>query len=556
MNKKQEKKKEDKVIQIHEDTNKLKQLRKEVINKYNKLNNEDKIKSSKDIGVTSTMTKTKRVLNARTTIEKDLIEVNDLLDDLVKKVDAEKKKDEIKRTEIEKELDNLSNNELIPINEKNDIDDQLEEVKKKQAKEKAWQKKLVRSKDSGNIKTEVKKNVKLILDNDPNLKGLFKYNRFSHDIDITEDKTIDLRKQGGGFVEFCTGLLQDSDYTSFAIYCESYPDYHVSFKDNTIVKGMEASAKQNSYNPLKDYMDNAFKDWDGKPHIMELFNTYLGVDDSEANKTMLKIWFIGAVAEVYRAGTKNDYSLDLVGGQGVGKTTLLRKISINSNEYYTDSFKKDFESPDSLVNITSSFIVNDDEMKISRSISFEELKKFTTMQIFKFRKPYARLPVRRKRSFAFARTTNHIDYIYDTSGDRRFFPIMVHKEKQKKTISHLTNAEIKQVWGDAVHLYKERLKEKGLNHLLELAPIEEALIMDNREQFIHHTDLEEELVNLIENDYKYSRFIPNKEIAQHLIHEDNFSTQTKLAAKVKQIMEEKLGYKQKTKNKQRGYQKI
>ena len=37
------------------------------------------------------------------------------------------------------------------------------------------------------------------------------------------------------------------------------------------------------------------------------------------------MWLVGAVAKVYEPFTKFDYVLDLVGGQGVGKTSLLQK---------------------------------------------------------------------------------------------------------------------------------------------------------------------------------------------------------------------------------------
>lgn len=80
---------------------------------------------------------------------------------------------------------------------------------------------------------------------------------------------------------------------------------------------------------------------------------------------------MGAVAKAYNPKTKFDFVLDLVGGQGVGKTSLLQKLAplgLYTDQFNTFSNKDDFEV------MKNALIVNDDEMTASNSASFEEIK--------------------------------------------------------------------------------------------------------------------------------------------------------------------------------------
>lgn len=93
------------------------------------------------------------------------------------------------------------------------------------------------------------------------------------------------------------------------------------------------------------------------------------------------------VAKAANPDTKFDWVLDLVGGQGVGKTTLLMKLAPPGT--YTDQFLS-FTDKDDFAAMRNALIVNDDEMTVSNRTSFEEIKKFITMKEFTYRPPYAR----------------------------------------------------------------------------------------------------------------------------------------------------------------------
>ncbi|KAA8807141.1 VapE domain-containing protein, partial [Lactobacillus crispatus] len=173
-----------------------------------------------------------------------------------------------------------------------------------------------------------------------------------------------------------------------------------------------------------DYMNEAYKNYDKKRRLDDFFPDFLGVTKSDASILITRLWFMGGVAKVYHPLTKVDQSLDLVGSQGVGKTSILQNLAPYG--LYTDQFNS-FTDKDDLSNLIGMFIINDDEMTASSKSSFEEMKRFLTDNNFKYRPPYAKHPKQFTKKFIFARTTNDRTYLKDKTGTRRFLPLMSHK---------------------------------------------------------------------------------------------------------------------------------
>ena len=90
------------------------------------------------------------------------------------------------------------------------------------------------------------------------------------------------------------------------------------------------------------------------------------------------MFFVGAVTKVLSKACKIDFVLDIVGGQGVGKTSFLQKIG---KEWYTDAVT-DFQNKDNYDIMLKSLIVNDDEMVATKK------DKFCRAQIIRFESRY------------------------------------------------------------------------------------------------------------------------------------------------------------------------
>ena len=376
-----------------------------------------------------------------------------------------------------------------------------------------------------NIKRNSIKNVVAILENDPIFKGAFQYNKFSEENEITKDISK-LHINKGSFV--------DAYNDEIANYIENQQEYdHVIFDKNRIESAINIVSQRHAFNPMVDYMENAFKKYDGQRRLDDFFPKFLGVEKSAVTSLITRLWFMGGVAKVYHPLTKIDQSLDLVGSQGIGKTTLLQNLAPLG--LYTDQFNS-VTDKDDLGNLIGMFIVNDDEMAATSKSSFEEIKRFLTDNNFKYRPPYAKHPKQFVKKFIFARTTNNRTYLKDKTGTRRFLPLMTHKSLQElNPVTDLTPDYVQQIWGEAVWLYKQA-KDPFL-----LSPKQNELLENHRKQFEYVDSAEDELADVLYNDFHDADFIPTHELMDKLYKYND--------TKIRNLMDNVFNYE----SKKRGY---
>lgn len=332
--------------------------------------------------------------------------------------------------------------------------------------------------EKNQIKSNSSYNVLLALKADYQLNQSLKYNEFTEDVEIVNEMTL-------GKTIFQVGELPSNFESVLAIYFEK--ELNVIFTPIAVKNGLETFFTEKKYNPVKIYMENCKKRWDKKTRIAHLFRDYLGADDSELIEKIALIFFVAAVKKVYEPDFKFDYVLDLVGGQGVGKTSILQKIG---GDWYSDSIT-DFSNKDNFETMIRSLIVNDDEMVASKKMGFAELKAFVTKTRLRFRKAYARRAQEYPKKFVLARTTNEVAYLRDKTGERRFLPVMVNAKNQKKHPMNLTEEDVVQLWGEAMILY-----EGGYPTIFNKE--EEAELEQYRESFMYVDEIEDLLDDFLE----------------------------------------------------------
>ena len=332
--------------------------------------------------------------------------------------------------------------------------------------------------DKGGIKSNSPNNVLLSFKADDQLSIYLKHNEFSQEHELTKDIRI-------GNTFFKKGELPSNFDSVVKVYFESV--LGVAFSNQAMLDGMETFFSERSYNPVMEYMEKAAENWDGRKRINQMLQVYLGAEDIDLVSKIAEMWLVGAVAKVYEPYAKFDYVLDLVGGQGVGKTSLLQKLG---GEWYTDAVT-DFANKDNYDIMLKALIVNDDEMVASNRMSFAETKAFISKTSLRFRKPYMKRTEEFAKNFVLARTTNQKEYLKDKTGERRFLSVMADTSRQKKHPMEIEPETVEQIWGEAVTIYKagaDLMFDKETEERLEIY----------REKFMYRDEVELQVLEYLE----------------------------------------------------------
>lgn len=427
-----------------------------------------------------------------------------------------------------------NNDKVVPFDKKNA--EKLSQLTSKE--ENNWG---FKTNKYGQLKNNSLVNIEIILERDPILKDTFRFNEFTTEIDVVKSNSE---------LMFKTGQLVDAYVDQIASYIENNSDYGVLFDNKKIRSAITVIAMRHHYNPVIDYFDDAYKNWDHEERLNHIMGDYLGVEETSVTQLITKLFFVGAVAKAHNPKTKFDFVLDLVGGQGAGKTTFLQKIAPLG--YYTDQFST-FDNKDDYAVMRRALIINDDEMTATNNASFEILKKFITLQEFEYRKPYGHQAERFAKNFVMARTTNELYYLKDKTGERRFLPLHVSKARQKHhPVTDLTDKYVKQCWGEAMQLYKDGFS-------FALTSEQEEKLDEHRQSFMYTDELEDKIDEALNNQFRDKKFITNEALSLAVAPGIDLVKNRKIGNQISNIMVNRFGFRKKRRKingeTKRGYEK-
>jgi predicted P-loop ATPase len=162
-------------------------------------------------------------------------------------------------------------------------------------------------------------------------------------------------------------------------------------------------------------------------------------------------FLISAVARIYRPGCKADYALILEGRQGLGKSTALRVLFDGDDRgWFTDEIA-DIGSKDSAIQLRGAWIVELAELDAMKRADVSRLKAFISRTNDRYRPPYGRTVVDVPRQCVFAGSVNDDEYLRDSTGGRRFWPVKCADEKCDVRGLHQAR---EQIWAEAVARYR------------------------------------------------------------------------------------------------------
>lgn len=294
----------------------------------------------------------------------------------------------------------------------------------------AWVAKLAANKN-GTIKPTID-NVRIILENDPLLKGKFALNQFAGRGEVLGALPWD---ESGK-----RRLWSDTDNNGLYWYMESR--YDITKRGN-IDAALDLHAATHAFNEVQDFLNGLA--WDGTPRLDTLFIDVLGAEDTEYNRIVTRKIFTAAVARAMNPGCKFDCMLILCGRQGWGKSTIISRMSCG---WLNDSIRT-FEGKEASELLQGVWLVEIAELEAFRQADVSRIKQFLSLQVDRYRAAYGRHAKEQPRSCVFFGSCNQMDILRDTTGNRRFWPVDIDIIPRKKTVWELTDEDVRQVWAEA-----------------------------------------------------------------------------------------------------------
>lgn len=193
----------------------------------------------------------------------------------------------------------------------------------------------------------------------------------------------------------------------------------VVFRKETAADVLVAVGHMNGHSSLASYIEGVR--WDGTKRLSHWLTTYCGAKDTVTTQRVGRAWLISALARALQPGVQVDHCLVLEGKQGAGKTSVFR---ILGGEWYLGNLPR-LEDKDSKHILSGAWIIEIQELSALRGSSIERVKSYITERVDKYRPPYGRNFISRPRRCVFGGSTNEGEYIPDTTGARRFWPIQV-----------------------------------------------------------------------------------------------------------------------------------
>ena len=248
------------------------------------------------------------------------------------------------------------------------------------------------------------------------------------------------------------GKVEDGKWTdtcSFAVKRFIETRYDIR-SDRIFPEVFDTVVKAHRIDSLVEAFD-ALPKWDGVPRLDSVLIDYLGAEDTPYTRAVTMEAFCGAIERVYKPGAKHDEMLVLIGGQGICKSTFLRKISMNEawfldGEIPFDDGKKAAEL------MRGRFIVEVNEMTGYSKADANAAKQFLSAKEDVYRPVYARNSESYPRRCTFWGSTNDDEFLKDLTGNRRFRPVVCRSHATLEEKAHVHNdlpKIVPQLWAEA-----------------------------------------------------------------------------------------------------------
>lgn len=257
-------------------------------------------------------------------------------------------------------------------------------------------------------------NAELILANLPEWQGVVGFDLFAERTVFRQAMPFDLNGKADG---------EWTDHLDMMTAIHLQRQWGVEFSPSTVAQGVEVLARRHPFHPVRDALE-ALPAWDGVTRNTEWLSDFLDVERTEYTALVGQLFLRGMIKRVMEPGCKFDYCLVLEGEQGRGKSSVARILSWR---WFCDT-DLDLNNKDSLMALPGHWVYEIAELGSLMKAEERKQKSFLSRQEDEYRPPYGKRLIKVPRQSVFIGTTNEDEYLKDSSGGRRFWPVRVGEE--------------------------------------------------------------------------------------------------------------------------------
>ena len=243
--------------------------------------------------------------------------------------------------------------------------------------------------------------------------------------------------------EAYTGALQDTVCTR--IWLEIDRQFHFRPSKDFFFDIVQDIAHSHTFHPVLDYLKSL--SWDGTPRVDTWLLSAASAGDTEYTRAVSALALLAAVRRITHPGCKFDEMVVLESGQqGLLKSSALRALC-PEGKWFSDDLPLNVGSKEIVERTMGKWIIEASDLSGMRMSLVEHLKGMLSRQVDgPVRLAYGRLPVEQPRQFIVVGTTNSYNYLSDTTGNRRFWPVRV----EQFNVEWVTENR-DQLWAEAYH---------------------------------------------------------------------------------------------------------
>jgi putative DNA primase/helicase len=223
------------------------------------------------------------------------------------------------------------------------------------------------------------------------------------------------------------GPLIDSDPLRLGDFLSSHYKLPGASKA-ALEEAIDTVADENRFHPLRDWLQGL--QHDGKSRIDRWLVHVLGLDPATMRPGHLRYMelvgrfiLLGLTARALTPGCKFDYTPVLEGKGGLGKSTLIKELV--GAQYFSDTHFEIGSGKDPYEQLAGIWGYELSEMTALKRADSEQAKQFLSSTTDRFRGAYGRYVVAHPRHCVIFCSTNKRQYLYDLTGNRRYWPFDV-----------------------------------------------------------------------------------------------------------------------------------